>query len=266
MDEHRTALKRAGPTLWTIIVLGVVVVGAMVGVRLWGDRGATPAPAHGVPGVTPGGSVASTDSSDAGATARGPEVAALLDRISPDALFRRSVAASDWVRRWAVVTDNLAEGVSPRRELAFAAPGKSFTVEKRGADTVIAAESYRRYDAFADAVASVNVDALAALYRAVHGPIQAAYRALGYPSAPFDAVVSRALHRIEAAPVVDRDVGVRDDGGVFVFQETRLESLRDVEKHLLRMGPRNTRLLQAKAVEIRQALALPAPGSTARGR
>jgi Protein of unknown function (DUF3014) len=110
----------------------------------------------------------------------------------------------------------------------------------------------------------VSAEAVAAVYRALHGPVEAAYRALGYPSARFDAVVTRALHRIETAPVAEGDVAVRNEGGTFVFQDERLEAMRDVEKHLLRMGPRNTRLLQAKAREIRQALGLPAPERTAR--
>jgi len=37
-----------------------------------------------------------------------------------------------------------------------------------------------------------------------------------------------------------------------------------VEKHLLRMGPRNERLVQAKARELRDALGLPAVSASAR--
>jgi hypothetical protein len=170
------------------------------------------------------------------------------------------------VRRWAIVADNVAEGASPRRQLAQVAPRGPFTVEQRGGATVIAAASYARYDAFGDAVASVDAAALAALYRAVHAPVEAAYRALGYPSAPFEAVVVRALHRIETAPVVDGAVAVRDEGGIFVFADPRLETQREVEKHLLRMGPRNTRLVQEKARELREALGLPGPDRTARAR
>jgi hypothetical protein len=40
------------------------------------------------------------------------------------------------------------------------------------------------------------------------------------------------------------------------FADEKLESQGPVEKHLLRMGPRNTKLIQAKAREIAQALDL----------
>ncbi len=69
----------------------------------------------------------------------------------------------------------------------------------------------------------------------------------------------RALRRLEAAPVEDGPVHVEQDGKVYAFSDARLESLGPVEKHLLRMGPRNTRMIQAKARELETALGLVKP-------
>lgn len=184
------------------------------------------------------------------------QVRSLLEAVSPDARFRRWLAEGDLVRRWVVVTDNLAEGVSPRRQLAFLAPARPFSVKRRAGREVIAPESYRRYDDFADVVASVDAQALASAYRGLHPVLEAAYRALGYPNASLDQATARALRRIEAAPVREGEIAVVETDGVYAFADARLEKLGDVEKHLLRMGPRNTRLLQAKAREILLALGL----------
>ena len=191
----------------------------------------------------------------------------LLESVSPNALFRRGLAEGDLVRRGTIVTDNLAEGVTPRQQLGFLAPSRPFSVADRGGATVIAPASYHRYDGFAGAVASVDAQALAKVYRELHPVLEGAYRALGYPNASFDGVTARALRRIERAPVKDEELVVEGKGGVFVFADPRLEGLGQVEKHLLRMGPRNTRLLQAKAREFLQALGLPAganPGAQER--
>lgn len=51
-----------------------------------------------------------------------------------------------------------------------------------------------------------------------------------------------------------------------MFEDVRLEALGDLEKQLLRMGPRNTRTLQSKAKEIREALGMQAPARTALAR
>ncbi|HUL59436.1 MAG TPA: DUF3014 domain-containing protein [Anaeromyxobacteraceae bacterium] len=188
---------------------------------------------------------------------------ALLEAISPDAAVRRALADGDVVRRWVVVTDNLAEGASPRKELSFLGPSQPFSTIRQGARAVIAPASYARYDGFADLVSRVDARAVAAAYRALHGVAEAAYRALGYPKASLDQVTARALRRVERAPVPEGDVEVQRDGGVWTFADPKLEMATAVEKHLVRMGARNERLVQAKAREIEELLGLPASAEAA---
>jgi hypothetical protein len=156
------------------------------------------------------------------------------------------------------VTANVAEGTSPRSSLRFLAPSGAFSVEQREGGPVIAPASYARYDAIADAVESIDARSIASAYRRLHGALEAAYRALGYPKGSLDRATARALHRIEAAPLPKGEARVELQEGLYVFQDPSLEQLDDVQKHLLRMGPRNERLIQGKARELREALALPA--------
>jgi hypothetical protein len=164
---------------------------------------------------------------------------------------------ADLIRRCVLVIDNVAEGVSPRVPLGSLGPSSPFSVERRGEGFVIAQESYARYDAATDAIESLDARALAAAYRRLHGVLESACRALGYPGGSIDRVVARALHRVENAPVAKAEVSVENQDGVWTFSDSHLERLRAVEKHLLRMGPRNTVRVQAKAREIREALQLP---------
>jgi len=194
------------------------------------------------------------------------QVRSLLESVSSQALFRRWLGEGDLVRRWVVVTDNLAEGVSPVRQLGFLALRRPFSVSKKAGKTVISPDTYRRYDDFADAVTSVDARALALVYRELHPVLEAAYRALGYPNATFDRVTAKALQRIEAAPLQAGDVFVADEGGTYVFSDLRLEKLGPIDKQLIRMGPRNMRLLQAKARECREALGLEAAEGLGSGR
>ncbi len=152
--------------------------------------------------------------------------------------------------------NNLAEGVSPRKQLAFLAPPAPFAAASHGGKSVIAPEAYRRYDGFADVAAAIDAQAVANAYRVLHPALEAAYRALGYPDGVLDRVTARALGRILAAPVEDGEVAVESQGGGYAFADPKLERLDAVDKHLLRMGPRNTRLIQAKCREILQALGL----------
>jgi hypothetical protein len=249
MEQPKTSLKRARSSSMAVIVaLLAALGGAFVALRAWRNPAAPPPVARTEPQSFPSGEAPLGEEPAGG-------IPPLLEPVSSDGMFRSAIEG-EFVRRWAVVVDNLAEGTSPRRQLGFLAPSLPFTVIERGGKTVIDPASYERYDAFANTVASVDAQALARAYRALRGPLEAAYRLLGYPGGSIDGVVGRALDRIESTRVEEGAVPVKNEGGVFVFQERRLERLRDVEKHLVRMGPRNTRILQAKAREIRRALAL----------
>jgi hypothetical protein len=254
----RHALKRSSPVLVTAIALAVLAGG---GLWLWrgGERTAAGAsyalPAE--PGAVPPEAAAATAPDAPAAPVAPADVRALLEEASADAVYRRWLGESDLLDRWAAVTENLALGASPRVHLPFLRLAAPFSVEARGDRSVIAPASYRRYDPFADAVATVDARALARAYRAIHPGLEAAHRALGYPPGALDLATAKALQRILAAPVVEGDVVLVDEGGIYLFDDPALERLGEVDKHLLRMGPRNTRLLQGKARDILEALGLP---------
>jgi hypothetical protein len=179
---------------------------------------------------------------------------ALLESVSSNPLYRKWIAQGDVLHRWAVVTDNIAEDVTPRRQLSFLAPEEQFSTVTDGAREVIAAKSYQRYDAVAAAIGSIDAAAFARVVRDVHPALEAVYRALGYPGASLDEVVARALQRIEQSPVEVGPVVVEKKISRWIYTDPRLEGLGAVEKHLLRMGPRNERLVQEKAHQISRAL------------
>ena len=95
------------------------------------------------------------------------------------------------------------------------------------------------------------------MYWSLHTVLELPTARSATPRGSLDAVTARALHGIAGAPVVEGDVAVEERDGVFVFRDERLEAAREVDKHLLRMGPRNTRVVQAKARELLEALRLP---------
>lgn len=260
MDEApRTSLRRSRRLPWAI--LAVVLAAAGTYAVLLFLRGAEEPPAGAAPEASPS-AVSAPVEPPPSARAEQPVDAAgakpLLEGVSSNSLFRRWLGEADLIRRSVLVIDNVAEGVSPRLPLRSLGPTSPFSVERRGEGFVIAPESYARYDAVTEAIESLDARALATAYRRLHGVLEPAYRALGYPGASLDRVVARALHRIENAPVAKADVSVENQGGVWTFSDSSLERLRAVEKHLLRMGPRNTLRLQAKARELREALQLPA--------
>ncbi len=241
---------------WAAVVLAVLVVAgaAWVWLRKPGDAGTSLQQ----PATATAPASAATAAADAPvAPVSDAEARAELGAVSGDAAFKRWLGSiDDLVRRWVTVTDNLDRGESPRKMMEAVGPKGPFEVVQRHGKTYASPKGYARYDEFAGAVASVDAKALAAVYRKLHPALEAAYRALGYPGGSLDAATSRALGRIEGAPVVDGDVELVPERGLYLYADAKLEGLRQVEKHLLRMGPKNTRAIQAKAKELREALGL----------
>jgi hypothetical protein len=167
-----------------------------------------------------------------------------LASLSPMPEWARWLAASDLLDRFVVVVDNVAEDVNPRKQLDFIklAPQRAEKLDPT------------RYDLIALVIASVDSKGLAQVVRDLHPLLESAYHKLGYPDRSFDQVAAKALQRIVDAPVVEKTPGLVPKGANFAFADEKLEALGPVEKLLVRMGPRNTKLIQNKAREIAAAL------------
>ena len=165
------------------------------------------------------------------------------------------LAAPDLVRTLTVVVQNVAEGRSPSRFLPFLTPSTHYAAIQKGGLLLADPKSHAAYDAFADGVAALDAAECARVYRLLAPLFGAAFAELGYPATEFEKTVSRAVDVLRSTPVRG-DITLRQ-GKVFLeFADPKLESLRLAQKHLLRMGPRNARLIQGKAAEIAQALGL----------
>jgi Protein of unknown function (DUF3014) len=250
-------LQRPSRLPLVLAALAALVGGGWLVYRYLSPRPVPPAAT--APASTPAGTAAPPE--DAASVPQPPpaDVRQALEAASTDGLFRRCLADEDPLRRGAVVIENLALGDSPRRALPCLAPDRPFSVVRRDDRWFVAPEAHARYDALAAAVASLDAGALAAAYRRFHAPLEAAYRLLGYPAGSLDRATADALARVErfTPPEGPLEV-VEGKGAVWEYVRPELEQAGAVDKHLLRLGPANARRVQAKAREVRAALALPA--------
>lgn len=170
------------------------------------------------------------------------QVRKALAPVSASPKLAEWLRQDDLLDRWVVIADNIAEDVSPRKQMPFAAPSKDFRkLDEKG---------YARYDFFADVIGSIDAKAVAAAVRALHPLLESAYHKLGYPDRDYDDTEKKALQRLVDAPVVEGPIALASKGAVWQFADPKLERLGPVEKHLLRMGPRNEKIIQSKAREL----------------
>jgi hypothetical protein len=222
------------------------------------------------PARTAGAQVAQPKAPPGGSTEPGEPIP-LPPLDETDALVRQLVgqlsshpAVAAWLTtdglivNFALVAQRIADGDSPRQELATIGPISPFRPRTSRGDLFVDPASYRRYDRYAQSVASLDARGTARLYATLKPRIAEAYARMGKPPANFDAVLERAIVELLRVPIVQGDIELAPSGIVYAFVDPRLETMSAAQKNLLRMGPENIRTIQGKLREIADYLGIPA--------
>lgn len=199
-----------------------------------------------MPGVVP-----ELDESDA-------FVRELLRHLSMNPRVAAWLATDGLVRNFTVVVSNIAEGRTPSGHVQVLRPAGEFRVIENAEDVVIDPRSYARYNDLADAFASVDPSGTAEIYATLKPRIEEAHRELGAPENTFDQTLERAIVQLLRTPVPPEPVRLRPVGIGYGYADPRLESLTGSQRHLLRMGPRNVRVVQGALRDIALELGIPA--------
>jgi hypothetical protein len=173
-------------------------------------------------------------------------VRALVRQLSSRPELITWLAQGNLVRTFVVSVDKMAIGSSPGREMKALAPSGKFQTVGAGSTLTIDPLSYERYNTLANVVDSVDVEGAARAYRRLRPLLQQAFDELGYTNLAFDERLALALGRLVDTPIPEGPVALRSSSVTFQFADPDLEALAPVQKHLLRMGPRNMRLVQSK--------------------
>ncbi len=179
--------------------------------------------------------------------------------LSPHGKIADWMKIKNIIRVITAAVDNIAGGKSPRAHLGFLFYGQVFSAGEKSGKLYLDPKSYGRYDLLADAFVSLNTDRTVQAYEKLKPLFQEAYQELGYPQKDFHSTLIRAIQRVLNAPVVEEEILLKEEGkGVnYLFVDDGLENMNEVQKHLLRMGPKNTRKVQQKLREMALALGVP---------
>jgi hypothetical protein len=174
----------------------------------------------------------------------------LVGRLSAHPTVAAWLTTDQLLRNFTVALEHVSNGKTPSAQLGKLRPAGPFLIREDRGSISIDPRSYRRYDRYADAVAALDARGTARLYATLKPRIIDAYRELGHPDGNVDVVVERALAELLNTPVVEGEVALASRTVAYEFRDERLQSLSPAQRQLLRMGPRNVRLIQAKLREI----------------
>jgi len=258
-ESSPPTLSSSSPSqVWVVAALLIAAAGAAAYIAFaWRPRPAPAATSR--PAAAPMPSLGGTaepitipplDASDA-------VVRTLVRALSESPVVAAWLSTDGLIRNFTVVTANIADGATPAKHLKALRPSSAFEIVERGGIPYIDPRSYDRYAAIADAVGSIDPAGAARIYATLKPRIEEAHRELGFPDQSFDRTLQRAIVALLHTPIVDGPVRLKPKGIGYAFADERLEGLTAAQKQLLRMGPRNVRIIKDRLRRIALALGVP---------
>jgi hypothetical protein len=161
------------------------------------------------------------------------------------------LAPNQLIRKFVAFTDNVARGQIAKEPIRSLSLEGTFLVDRINEKTFeLDHSSYSRYTPFVKIAVSIDSRRAAEFYHLLRPLFQIAYAELGYGNQSFDDVMFQSIGRLLETPVIKGQIRLVQPGVMYKFEDSKLESLSAAQKQLIRMGPENTRLLQAKISEI----------------
>jgi hypothetical protein len=165
------------------------------------------------------------------------------------------VAVNDLIRKFVGFTNGVSEGRVVRDPVRVLAPQGAFPVIRvTERVSLLDPKGYARYDRFVTIFESLDSDGVAEFYVLVLPLLNQAYNELGLPKGSITETLFKAIGRLLEVPTITRDIRLVQPVVMYEFEDSGLERLSPAQKQMLRMGPDNTRRLQAKLSEISRAL------------
>ncbi len=177
--------------------------------------------------------------------------------LSSHTALSQWLRSKDLIRRFVAAVDNIANGETPSPHIDFFKPAGNFDIVVRDGIVSIDPASYKRYNIVADVFSSLNVKLTVRLYWLLKPTLQEAYEELGYSGRDFQKTLIMAMAELLKVPVLDQNIEVEKEVVYYKIIDPRLESLNPSQKHLLRMGPENVEIIQAKLRGLAQGLGVP---------
>ncbi len=190
-----------------------------------------------------------------------PTVLDALTRLVGQPAVARFLVPKTIIRHIVVTVDNL-----PRAKVAAnlrpirPTPGQT-VINQQGGTTLLSQSNYARYTPFVKVIGAMDMKSLAALYFRLYPLFQQAYQSLGYPHGYFNDRLVEAIDSMLATPQVQRPIELVQGRVFWQFADPKLEALPAGQKLLLRMGPQNAAVIEAKLRQLRQLITSP-PGAS----
>ncbi|MGB1336188.1 MAG: DUF3014 domain-containing protein, partial [Luminiphilus sp.] len=177
-----------------------------------------------------------------------------IESVNGGKALAQFVAGDYVVERAVAIVDALRRGEVPYKLLPVGRPSKPFPISDDGLRVTMDPSGYSRYDGFAQWVNGIDVLAIVELLNDYEQIATEALSRMGVGDFDIRSAVLAATTEILATPIAPQSAELMKREANWVYMDPELEALSSLQKQVLRMGPENSEIIQAKARELRGAV------------
>ena len=177
-----------------------------------------------------------------------------IESVNGGKALAQFVAGDYIVERAVAIVDALRRGEVPYKLLPVGRPSKPFPISDDGLRVTMDPSGFSRYDVFAQWVNGIDVLAIVELLNDYEQIATEALSRMGVGDFDIRSAVLAATTEILATPIAPQSPELMKREANWVYMDPELEALSSLQKQVLRMGPDNSGIVQAKARELRGAL------------
>ena len=177
-----------------------------------------------------------------------------IESVNGGKALAQFVAGDYIVERAVAIVDALRRGEVPYKLLPVGRPSKPFPISDDGLRVTMDPSGFSRYDGFTQWVSGIDVLAIVELLNDYEQIATEVLSRMGVSDFDIRSAVLVATTEILATPIAPQSPELMKREANWVYMDPELEALSSLQKQVLRMGPENSGIIQAKARELRGAL------------
>ena len=167
------------------------------------------------------------------------------------------LSSNDVIRRIVSYIDGLSRGVILDKIFPLSPPKNKLIIHMDDGKIWLNAGNYERYDQTIKVILSLDTKLLAKMFHFSRPLLETAFSELGYTPRQMDGIILRALDQILETPVIYEPIPLTRDSVTYKFEQPEIESLKPIQKQLIRSGPTNTEKIKNKAALLKKFLLNP---------
>jgi len=178
-----------------------------------------------------------------------------LRALQNGAALIRVVADEQLIRSIVVFVDNISRGEFPQTSLPYKRIGQEMSVRNIDENLfVMEANAHDRFNQLIDTFVAVDTDQAMILYRTLQPLFQQAYAEIGSRNVNFDDTLRSAINAVLRSPNVEGPYQLVKPSVMFLYADSNIENMEEMQKQLIRIGPGNTEKLKAKLRQFAEQL------------